>query len=148
MAILQILKYPDETLTKVSKQVTDFDARLHQLLDDMRETMAKAGGMGLAGVQVGRILRICLVHTKEGIVELINPEIIFRNKVKRGDEGCLSIPNENYKIKRHHIITVAAKDRHGKEFTKDFHGIEAVCVQHEMDHMDGVMINSETKHHS
>ncbi|MCL2756137.1 MAG: peptide deformylase [Firmicutes bacterium] len=142
MALLEIVKYPDPFLEKVSKPVGEFNERLHVFLDDMAETMDYAGGMGLAAVQVGRLMRVCLVMTDDGLVELVNPEIIFKNRTKKGAEACLSVPNESYKLRRHHHISVRAQDRHGNAFERDFHGIEAVCVQHEMDHMDGKLINN------
>jgi len=140
MATLQIIKYPDEFLLKISKPVTEFGERLHTFLDDMRETMHKARGMGLAGVQVGKLWRVCIVATKDGVIELVNPEIIYKHRQKKGEEGCLSAPNEYADIKRYHIITVTAKDRHGNESVRDFSGMEAVCIQHEIDHMNGILI--------
>ena len=137
MAILQILKAPDEFLFKVSKPVTEFDDSLWQLLDDMGQTLDKSKGLGIAGVQIGRLLRVCIVLTKEGKVELINPVILASDKLKSGEEGCLSVPKIQSRIKRFHDIKVRAQDRHGKTFEKDFSGLSAVCVQHEIDHLDG-----------
>ena len=148
MALLQIVKFPDEFLKKVSKPVTEFDSRLHTLLDDMRETMNTRGDcMGVAGVQVGRLLRLCVVLVKNedkewDLLELVNPIILRASKYKEGEEGCISIPGEAFQRMRAHKILVEFQDRNGIKHSREFKGIEAVCVQHEIDHMDGVMINS------
>ena len=141
MALLEIIKVPDELLRKVSKPVERFDGRLHTLLDDMHETMQKAHGAGLAAVQVGYLLRACLVDDMKGqVVELINPTIIKACNERKGAEGCLSVPGASVRVKRARDITVKAQDRHGNWFEQRFTGIPAVCVQHEMDHMEGVLI--------
>jgi len=143
MAILNLVKYPDEFLYKKSKQVVDFDVRLHELLDDMLETMQANNGMGLAAVQIGRLVRACIVMTRDGLVELINPEIIAAKGTYDCDEACLSRPGESYMIRRANKIRVGAQDRHGNWHKYDFKGIEAVCVQHEMDHLDGILIGGD-----
>jgi len=141
MAILQILKHPDETLSMKSKHVTEFGGRLHVLLDDMHDTLVRANGMGLAAAQVGRLMRACIVDTgKQGVLELINPEIIVGAKEKDGEEACLSVPNKAATMKRYHHIKVKYQDRFGTEHIGEFRGMVAVCIQHEMDHMDGVLI--------
>jgi len=141
MATLKVLKYPDEFLYKISKPITEFDSHLHQLLDDMKETMNKSNGIGLAAVQVGRLLRACIILTKEGPIELVNPVIVHGDRIKTGEEACISIPKFQTRIKRFHEIIVNAQDRYGKPFEQSFKGITAVCVQHELDHMEGILIS-------
>jgi len=143
MAILQIVKSPDEFLLKVSKPVTEFDANLWQLLDDMKDTLHKAKGLGLAAVQVGRLLRVCIIWTKDGEVELINPVIVYADRIKVGEEACLSVPKVQIAVKRFREIRVRFQDRNGNTLEKDFSGITAVCVQHEIDHMNGILIGND-----
>jgi len=140
MAILRIVKHPNDFLLKQSKEVTEFDASLHQLLDDMRETMVKAGGLGIAAVQVGRLLRACIIAVRNENIELVNPVVLSGTKEKNMEEGCLSVPKDSAKIKRFHQIVVRAQDRFGKVLEREFAGLAAVCVQHEIDHMNGVLI--------
>jgi peptide deformylase len=141
MAILNILTGPNnDGLRKRAKVVTEFDARLCQLLDDMAETMYRAGGVGIAATQVGVLYRACLVYVDGvGVVELVNPEIIKATGKKVGDEGCLSVPNERGMVERPTKVVVRAQDRFGKEFTFEFTGRGAVCMCHEIDHLDGVL---------
>ena len=140
MAKLKILVEPNELLRKRSKEVTAFGDRLWQLLDDMRETMAAAKHcMGLSAVQVGVLFRACILETSEGIVELINPRIVEARDFKCGQEGCVSLPNLYLNIKRANIVVVEYSDRSGKPQKREFRGIEAVCVAHEIDHMDGIL---------
>ena len=140
MAILNIIKEPDETLRKRSKDVTEFNPRLHQLLDDMRETMLAAPGVGIAAVQVGVLYRACLVETKDGIVELVNPVIVSASpETKDDEEGCLSVADRRGTVSRPQHVTVSARDRNGMHFTREFSGREAVCACHELDHLDGVL---------
>jgi len=140
MAKLTIIKEPNEVLRKRSKEVTEFGARLHQLLDDMRDTMISAAGVGIAAVQVGILYRVCLVNTEEsGIVELINPAVVKVNGQEAGEEGCLSVPGQHGVVSRPTHVTVRAQDRNGKFFEYEFAGRAAVCVCHEMDHLDGVL---------
>jgi len=140
MAKLTIVKEPNEILRKRSKEVTEFGARLHQLLDDLRDTMISATGVGIAAVQVGILYRVCLVNTDEsGIVELVNPVITKVKGKNVGEEGCLSVPGKHDLVMRPTQVSVRAQDRNGKVFTREFVGREAVCVCHELDHMDGVL---------
>jgi len=140
MAILNIVKEPDELLRKRSKEVTEFNSRLNQLLDDMRETMVAAPGVGIAAVQVGTLYRACLVESKEhGVVELINAVITKSDDFKEFQVGCLSVPGRRGVVIYPHKVTVRAQDRNGKEFTMDFTERDAVCACHELDHFDGVL---------
>ena len=140
MAILEIIREPNELLLRQSEPVVQFDARLSQLLDNMRDTMAKARGLGLAAVQVGQLLRVCIVSTRDGIVEFINPEIIKSSKPKAGEEGCLSVPGESFHVRRAQTVTISAQDKHGKWFELELTGMDAVCIQHEIDHMNGILV--------
>ena len=130
-------------LRQVSKPVTDFGPRLHTLLDDMRETLDGVMGAGLAAVQVNVLWRAAIVKNFKGetveTTEIINPIITAQSNPKDGEEACLSLPNESHVVRRNQKVTVKAFDRFGKEFTKDFEGLGAVCVQHEIDHMDGIL---------
>lgn len=143
MAILKIVKHPDPFLLKTSKPVTEFDERLHTLLDDMLETMQALGNaMGLAAVQVGRLVRAFIVlSVKDEPTEFINPRIISASKKKNGKEACVSIRNcPQIEVERFQRITVAFQDRHGVAHEREFRGMEAVCIQHEFDHLDGKLI--------
>jgi len=140
MAKLTIIKEPNEILRKRSKEVTEFGPRLHQLLDDLKDTMQAAAGVGIAAVQVGILFRVCLVNTDDfGIVELVNPSLVKAMGKKSGEEGCLSVPNHHGMIIRPTKVTVRAQDRNGISFEHTFEGRSAVCVSHELDHLDGVL---------
>ena len=141
MAILEIVKVPDELLKKTSKPVTAFDGFLHTLLDDMTETVKKAGGAGIAAVQVGYLMRTCVVWLRgDDYLELVNPEFTGQGREKKGTEGCLSIPEVFTRVARHQRGTVRAQDRYGNWFEMDLRGLPAICTQHEIDHMNGVLI--------
>lgn len=149
MATRNILTKEEPTLYKISRPVKSFDARLHQLLDDMAETLLKSGGVGLAAPQVGVLRRAVLVietNVPEGedekLIELINPEIIESSGEQRGAEGCLSFPDEYGIVTRPMEVTVKAQDRNGNEFTVSGSGLTARCFCHEIDHLDGVVFTS------
>jgi len=141
MAVLGILTSPDEILGKVSKPVEAFDERLHRLLDDMRETLIKAGGAGLAAVQVGYLMRVCVIWMggKE-YTEMINPEFKGIGNQRKGNEGCLSVPGVTVRMMRHREGVVSFQDRYGNWTELQLTNLQAVCVQHEIDHMQGVLI--------
>lgn len=140
MARLNIVKSDNPLIRKRSKDVDDFSPHLHELLDNMQETMLHANGVGIAGVQVGVLYRMAVLLTDEyGIVEIINPVIKVAKQPKVGTEGCLSCPGINGRVRRPHFVTVDYLDRYGKPQTKTFRGRDAVCCSHEMDHMDGVL---------
>ena len=138
MAILKIVT-DSEILHKKSKPVETFDARLHQLLDDMRETLINAHGYGIAAVQVGVLYRICIVGTPDGYIELVNPQIVAQSKPKLGDEGCLSIKNIRMNVIRPQRVTVSAFDRYGKPFQVILKNMPSICACHEVDHLDGIL---------
>ena len=138
MALRNIVTVGDRVLTKVSRPVTKFDRRLHQLLDDMTETLEDAGGVGLAAPQVGILRRVVVVDTGEdGILELVNPEIIAQSGEQTGLEGCLSVPGEYGIVTRPNEVTVRAQDRDGNWFEAEGEGLIARCFCHELAHLEG-----------
>lgn len=139
MACRNIVKIGDPLLKKQSRKVEKFDERLFALLDDMKETMYKAGGAGLAAVQVGILRRAVVVDVGDGLIELVNPEIIETDGVQEEREGCLSIPGECGITKRPAIVKVKAQNRHGKWFVYKGEGLKARCFCHEIDHLDGIL---------
>ena len=142
MAIRQILKEGDETLNKVSRRVEKIDERILTLLDDMKETMYKADGVGLAAPQVGILKRIAVIDIGDGVMELINPEIICSTGEQTEVEGCLSLPGVSGYTKRPMNVTVTAFDREGREITVTGTGLLARALCHEIDHLDGVLFRN------
>jgi len=153
MATRKILTDDDKTLTKKSRVVTDFNKRLHVLLDDMRETLIEAEGLGLAAPQVGVLRRVALIvdifndseNDDEQIIELVNPEIISSDGEQTDTEGCLSVPDVVGIVTRPEKVTVRAFDRFGGEFTIEVSELMARAVCHEIDHLDGVIFTSLAK---
>ena len=145
MALRNIVKKGDEVLTKKCRVVTDFNPRLHKLLDDMRETLLASGGVGLAAPQVGVLRQAVLVidtnQEGEPVIELINPEIIAREGEQEGPEGCLSIPNVWGIVKRPQKVRVRAQDRNGEFFEVEGEGLTARAFCHELDHLSGVLFD-------
>ena len=140
MAIRNIVKLGDDVLRKICRTQLTFDEKLHQILDDMAETMYKAEGVGLAAPQVGILRRICVVETEPGeVIELINPEIIERTGEQREMEGCLSLPGRGGITTRPMTVTVRAMNRNGEIFTVTGSGLKARAFCHEIDHLDGVL---------
>jgi peptide deformylase len=140
MALLNILHFPDPRLRTVAKAVVEFDENLQQLVSDMFETMYEAPGIGLAATQVDRHIRLLVMDVSDGRNQprcLINPRMIAADGDEETDEGCLSVPGYYEKVRRAEHIRVSAQDEFGK--MKDFkaEGLEAVCIQHEMDHLEG-----------
>jgi peptide deformylase len=140
MALLQILEFPDPRLRNRAQPVAQVDAALRTLIDDMFETMYAAPGIGLAATQVNvakRVLVIDLSERQNEPLALINPEILQRAGVEETEEGCLSVPGYFDKVTRAEQIRVRALDRDGKQIEFDANGLLAVCIQHEIDHLDG-----------
>jgi peptide deformylase len=140
MAILDILHFPDTRLRNVAKPVAQVDASVRQLIDDMFETMYDAPGIGLAAVQVNDLRRVIVVDTSEDrsqALALVNPEIIAKQGEESMDEGCLSVPGVYETVQRAEQIRVRALDREGNAIERDVDGLLAVCIQHEIDHLDG-----------
>ncbi len=139
MAKRNIVKLGDDVLRKTCRTQLTFDERLHQILDDMQETMYAAEGVGLAAPQVGILRRFCVIDVGEGIIELINPVITEREGSQTGSEGCLSIPNRYEEVTRPMKVTVRAQDRFGQNFTVTGEGLLARALCHEIDHLDGIL---------
>jgi peptide deformylase len=141
MSKLHILRYPDSRLHTIAKPVAAVDERIRRLIDDMLETMYAADGVGLAATQVDVHERLIVIDTSEGRDDprvLINPEIVARSEEMRvSDEGCLSVPAIYDKVERHARVTVRALDRAGETQEFEAEGLQAVAVQHEMDHLIG-----------
>ena len=140
MAIRFIRKGQDEILRKKSREVTVFDNRLHQLLDDMADTMHAANGVGLAAVQVGVLRNVVIIDIDEGVVELINPVIIEHSEETiNAAEGCLSFPHESGLVARPRSVTVRAQDRWGNPITVLGEELKARALCHEIDHLNGIV---------
>lgn len=146
MALRNILTEENPALRKVCRPYTAFDERLHQLLDDMKETLSQANGVGLAAPQVGVLRRAVIVletnvpdDEEEYMIELINPVIVETAGEQTGAEGCLSIPNEFGVVQRPDYVKVRAQDRHGAWFEVEGRGLTARAFCHEIDHLDGIL---------
>ena len=140
MALRNIVTVGDPVLTKACRPVVKFDDRLAELIDDMKETMQHANGVGLAAPQVGVLRRIVVVDAGDEIVELVNPEIVSKSdELQTGVEGCLSLPGEYGIVTRPMYVTVRAQDRHGDWYEYDGEELVARCFCHELDHLDGHM---------
>ena len=139
MALRNIIEQGDPCLTKVCRPVTDFNPHLHQLLDDMRETLEEANGAGLAAPQVGVLRRVCLVldMDSEEYLELVNPEIIRQSGEQTGLEGCLSVPGKWGIVTRPDYVRVRAQDRDGNWFEAEGEELIARCFCHELAHLEG-----------
>ncbi len=153
MAIRNIVKEGDPILNKVCRPVTNFDDRLATLLDDMRETMIAADGVGLAGPQVGMLRRVFVVwdttdapeeipeNYEYKFIDFVNPEILAVSEDEEtAYEGCLSFPGHNGAVTRPVAVKVRAQDRHGEWFELEAEDLLARCIQHENDHLDGITI--------
>ena len=139
MGIRRILTDREPALHKTCKPVVNFDARLHKLLDDMRETLVDSGGVGLAAPQVGILRRVVLVDNGEEILELVNPTLVETDGEQVGAEGCLSVPGKYGLVKRPYYAKVRAQDRNGNWFEADGEELTARCFCHELDHLDGII---------
>ncbi len=140
MAKLEILTYPDKRLRQIAKPVTEFNDRLHTLSEDMAETMYDAPGIGLAAVQVNVALRLIVMdlsEEKNRLQVLVNPEIIKQEGCVITQEGCLSVPEVYADVERAEKITLRAQDINGELFEIEADELLAVCVQHEIDHLNG-----------
>jgi peptide deformylase len=150
MARRNILTAGEPTLNKKCRPVTQFDGRLHQLLDDMAETLSNENGVGLAAPQVGILRRAVIVletnvddEQEEYIIELINPEIIESSGEQYGAEGCLSVPGEFGLVKRPYKVKVRAQDRYGEWFEVEGEGLTGRCFCHELDHLEGILFTQK-----
>jgi peptide deformylase len=139
MVIRGILTAEAPILRERAKKVTQFDASLHRLLDDMLETMRDAPGIGLAANQIGVPLQVAVIELEDTVTELINPQIIRASGEIVDWEGCLSVPGFVAEVKRHEKVTVKAKDRHGRAFRVKGEELFARALQHEIDHLNGIL---------
>ena len=139
MALRKIVVQGEDCLNKVCRPVTEFNRRLHLLMDDLLDTLSEAGGAGLAAPQVGVLRRACVVmdDDTEEYIELINPSIIAQSGEQTGPEGCLSVPGKWGLVTRPNYVRVRAQDRDGKWFEVEGEGLTARCYCHELEHMDG-----------
>jgi len=144
--IREIVVYPDKRLKLVSKEIKEFDEKLHTLLDDMYETMIAKNGIGLAAIQIGIDLQALIINLvredeekqfKEDLIEVINPKILEMDGETTYQEGCLSVPEYYDDVKRAEHIKVSFFDREGNEHIKEYNGLMAIAFQHEMDHLNG-----------
>lgn len=144
MALRTILHYPDPLLKRKAQPVTEFDADLRQLADDMVETMYDAPGVGLAAPQVGELKRLMILDCSTGdepsdLIVAVNPEIIAREGESQEEEGCLSVPGYWACVQRAAQVTMRYQDVAGEVHERDAEGLLAVGIQHEIDHLDGVL---------
>jgi len=140
MALLQILQYPHPKLYTVASPVTEFDAEIRILISDIAQTMYAAPGVGLAATQVDvhkRVIVIDISETRDGLQVFVNPEIVDRSGTSDCEEGCLSVPGIFETVTRAERVTVRALDINGELFETRAEGLLAVCIQHEIDHLDG-----------
>ncbi len=145
--ILDIIKYPNKMLREISKEVVNFDKKFHTLLDNMYETMMSSNGVGLAAIQVAVPLRALLVNIpredneqyKEDLIEIVNPVILQADGEIVWNEGCLSVPGFYEEVKRSNKILLDYQDREGNKHKTEFEGFLAVAIQHEMDHLNGIL---------
>lgn len=140
MAVLEVLRFPDERLRTVATPVDDINDDIRQLVDDMFETMRAENGIGLAATQINVHKQVVVMDVSEDQNQpyvFINPKITAKQGSKINEEGCLSVPNNYAKVDRAEQITVKAFDQQGKEFELEATGLLAICIQHELDHLKG-----------
>lgn len=140
MALLKVLRFPDERLRTVAAPIKEFTPELKSTIDDMFETMDAEKGVGLAATQVDihqRLIVIDVSPDRDDPIVLINPKIIAKDGIQISEEGCLSVPECYAKVERAETVTVEALDGNGETFTREGSGLLAVCIQHEIDHLDG-----------
>ena len=149
MALRNILTQEDEQLRKHSRKVEKFDAHLHTLIDDMRETLLNSGGVGLAAPQVGVLRRVVVLldinKDPEEVVELVNPEVIEQSGEQRIVEGCLSVPGVYGYVTRPTWAKIRAQDRDGNWFEREGEGVVAQCFCHETEHLDGHLFTEKVE---
>ena len=146
MAKRNIVKIGDDVLRKICRTQLNFDEKLQQTLDDMKETMYDAEGVGLAAPQIGILRRYCVIDVGDGVIELINPVITEKSdETQTGNEGCLSIPDRSEIITRPMKVSVRAQNRYGENITVTGEGLKARALCHEIDHLDGVLYIDHAK---
>ena len=140
MAILEVLRFPDEKLRTVAKKIEKVDKSITSLIEDMFETMRDENGIGLAATQIDVHKRLVVMDVSENQdtpLVFINPEITHKEGKTISEEGCLSVPNNYAQVERAEKISVSALDKKGEEFTLEADGLLAICIQHELDHLNG-----------
>ncbi len=145
LAIRNILLFGEDILNKECRKVERFDEKLWELLDDMKETLKKAEGAGLAAPQVGVLKQVCVIDVGDGPIEFVNPEIIKKRGEQTGAEGCLSYPDMWGEVTRPMKVTVRAQDRNGNTFKASGEGLFARAACHEIDHLHGILFTSLAK---
>ncbi|MCM3725999.1 peptide deformylase [Neobacillus cucumis] len=145
MAIRKIVIHPAEILEKACKAVVSFDKKLARILDDMYDTMIEFDGVGLAAPQIGLDARIAIVDIEDehGTIEMINPRVIETSGEQTDPEGCLSFPGLYGEVTRPNYVKIRAFDRKGREYTFEAEGFLARAVQHEIDHLDGILFTTK-----
>ena len=145
MSLRKIILQGDPVLNKVSHPVTRFDGKLHDLMEDLKETLADSGGVGLAAPQIGILRRaVVVLDAEDNVIELVNPEIIARSGEQTGLEGCLSVPGKYGVVTRPMEVTVRAQDRDGNFFEVSGTELTARCFCHELEHLDGHLFVEHT----
>ena len=142
MAILDVLRFPDERLRTVAKKIIEVDKSITTIINDMFDTMRDENGIGLAATQVNIHKRLVVMDVSENQdtpMVFINPEITHKEGKTISEEGCLSVPNNYAQVERAEKVTVTALDKKGETFTLDADGLMAICIQHELDHLKGVL---------
>lgn len=146
MAKRNIVKIGDDVLRKTCRTQLTFDEKLHEILDDMVETMYAAEGVGLAAPQVGLLRRYCVIDVGDGVIELINPVIVdMSQEMQTGQEGCLSVPGRAEEVTRPMTVTVRAQNRFGENIVVTGEGLKARALCHEIDHLNGVLFIDHAK---
>lgn len=146
MALRNIITEENPTLKKISRPVTSFDERLWILLDDMKETLQKANGVGLAAPQVAILRRVVVVDAGEEVLELVNPEILETSGEQDGLEGCLSVPEKYGMVIRPDYVKIKAQDRFGEWYEYEGEELIARCFCHEIEHLDGHLYTEKAYH--
>ena len=145
MALREILTQGDPVLTKTCRPVEKFDRKLHDLLDDLKETLSDSGGVGLAAPQIGILRRVVVVEDRDDhMLELVNPVIVSQEGEQNGWEGCLSVPGKYGMVQRPILLTVRAQDRDGNFFEASGEDLVARCFCHELEHLDGHLFVEHT----
>lgn len=145
MALREILTQGDPVLTKTCRPVEKFDRKLHDLLDDLKETLSDSGGVGLAAPQIGILRRVVVVEDRDDhMLELVNPVIVSQEGEQSGWEGCLSVPGKYGMVQRPSLVTVRAQDRDGNFFEASGEDLVARCFCHELEHLDGHLFVEHT----
>lgn len=142
MAILEVLRFPDERLRTVAKKVEKVDDSIQQLVADMFDTMREEKGIGLAATQVNVHQQVVVMDVSEqqdNPLVFVNPHITHKEGKIISEEGCLSVPNNYAKVERAEKITVEANNQHGERFSLEADGLLAICIQHELDHLNGIL---------